>query len=180
MCKIAKEYLCMKLRREIEPKMDIAESLYPQVLELILEYTEYCDENGDEDFLQYKILENKLKSLTSKDMTQYNLWEWWEEEGAEVLAFRISLPDPQKVENITKEELFEIVYRLKNPNIYCINNQDKNFSSLFQYYLSDYFHKFLKFNFKNYSYAYFCSHKDKEGNYFEYSENEIVDLILKN
>jgi len=38
----------MELRKEIEPQMDIAEKLYPGILKLILAYTGFCDEYGDE------------------------------------------------------------------------------------------------------------------------------------
>lgn len=39
----------MELRSEIEPQLDIAEKHYPEILRLILAYTGFCDENGDED-----------------------------------------------------------------------------------------------------------------------------------
>lgn len=103
----------MKLRKEILPDCETAKKLYPEVLKLILEFTDYCDENGYEDNIECPKLENKLSQMTGKDISQYNLWEWWEEEGAEVLAFRISLPIPKVVDTITKEELIEIVKRLK-------------------------------------------------------------------
>ncbi|SUJ03957.1 Uncharacterised protein [Sphingobacterium spiritivorum] len=41
----------MELRKEIEPRLDIAEKLYPEVLKLILDYTDYCDEHGDEELV---------------------------------------------------------------------------------------------------------------------------------
>ncbi|WP_300690727.1 hypothetical protein [Chryseobacterium sp.] len=37
----------MELRKEIEPDYDTAEKRYPEILKLILQYTDYCDENGD-------------------------------------------------------------------------------------------------------------------------------------
>jgi hypothetical protein len=39
----------MQLRKEIEPQWDIAEKRYPEILKLILDYTDFCDENGDEE-----------------------------------------------------------------------------------------------------------------------------------
>ncbi|MEO6818569.1 MAG: hypothetical protein ABI266_07285 [Ginsengibacter sp.] len=84
------------------------------ILKAIREYATFCDEHGDEENLGYKLLENNLHQLTGKDMSAYNLWKWWEEEGAEVLAFRIALPKPKKVNSIKREEVHEIAERLKN------------------------------------------------------------------
>ena len=100
------------MRKELEPKMETAKKLYPEIIKLIEEYTEYCDENGDEENIEYKKLENKLHEITGKDISQYNLWEYWEEEGLEVLSFRIALPEPIIVNDITKDELAEIVKRI--------------------------------------------------------------------
>ncbi|MFB9077946.1 hypothetical protein ACFFLS_04670 [Flavobacterium procerum] len=171
----------MELRKEIEPQFDIAEKFYPEVLKLILEYTDYCDENGDEEFVEYKKLEEKLHLMTGKDMSQFNLWEWWEEDGAENLAFNVSLPDPEKVENITQEELYEIVRRLTT-----FEEPDKNspeFIIMFgmnTVFGNGYFYKFLKLNFKTFNYKLFQRNKDKNGNYFEYSIDETVEILWNN
>jgi len=68
----------MELRQEIEPDFETAEKIYPEVLKLILTYTDYSDENGDDDNAEYQRLENTLHKMTGKDMSQFNLWEWWE------------------------------------------------------------------------------------------------------
>lgn len=48
----------MKLRKEILPDFETAEKLYPEVLKLILEFTDYCDENGYEDNVEeWKVFE---------------------------------------------------------------------------------------------------------------------------
>lgn len=171
----------MKLRPKIEPQFDIAEKLYPQILKLILDYTAFCDEYGDEENIEYKKLEEKLHFLTGKDMKQFNLWEWWEEDGAENLAFNISLPEPENVNDITKNELFEIIDRIK---AFELSDQDvSDFESMFYantIYGNGYFTKFLKKNFKNYKYNLLQRNKDKNGNYFEYQIHEIVDIIWDN
>ncbi len=92
----------MKLRDKIEPDFETAEKRYPEVLKLILDYTGWCDEHGDEDSVKYKKLEERLHIMTGKEMSRFNLWEWWEGDGAEYLSFDISLPDPKIVEDITK------------------------------------------------------------------------------
>lgn len=165
----------MELRKEIEPDFETAEKLYQEVLKLILAYTDYCDETGDEDNSEYEKLENTLHEMTGKNMSQFNLWEWWEEEGAEVLAFRISLPDPKTVENITKEELTELVRRQKTFVIQ--DEQDETLKGQFHYHIDDYFINFLRVNFKTFDHKLFHSHKDKNGHYHEYTQDEIVEKL---
>jgi len=169
------------LRKEIEPQFEIAEKRYSKVLKLILDYTDYCDENGDEDNIEYKKLEEKLHNLTGKDISQFNLWEWWEEDSAENLAFDISLPEPQIVKDITKEELAEIVRRFKTYEEPYEN--EENFKALFYsrtIFGNGFFEDFLKRNFKTYRVELFQRHKGKDGNYFEYSADEIVEKLWNN
>jgi hypothetical protein len=164
------------MRKELEPNWETAEKLYPEIVKLIEKYTEYCDENGDEENIEYKKLEEQLNELTGKDMSQYHLWEYWEEEGLEVLSFRISLPEPNIVNDITKEELTEIVKIIKVDIYKTID--DKNFREKFNYYLGDYYHELLKINFEKYNPDYFDSQKGKGGKYFEYSIEELVEKIM--
>jgi hypothetical protein len=166
------------LRKEIEPQFEIAKQRYSKVLKLILDYTDYCDKNGDEDNAEYNKLEEKLHKLTGKNMSQFDLWEWWEADGAENLSFDISLPKPQIVENITKDELAEIVRRLKTYEEQYANEED--FKALFYsrtIFGNGFFEEFLKLNFRTYKEELFQSHKDKSGNYFEYSIDEVVEKI---
>ena len=120
----------MQLRKEIEPDFETVEKRYPIALKAIMSYTAYCDENGDEDLVEYNKLADYLHQLTGKDMSQFNLWEWWEEEGAEVLAFRIVLPEPQCVHNITMDEVHEVVKRLKT-DIYT-SSEDGSLKEIFK------------------------------------------------
>lgn len=166
------------LRKEIRPDLKTAERLYPEVLQLILAYTDYCDQNGDEYQAEYKKLENRLHQMTAKDMSHFNLWEWWEEEGAEVLAFKISLPEAHKTENTTKEELAEIIKHQKT-FIKKVENES-NFNSVFHYQIEEYYFDFLKLNFKTFDPKLFQNNKDKNGNYFEYSQEEIIEKLWTN
>lgn len=163
----------MELRTELEPQLEIAEKRYPEILNLILEYTKFVDENGDEDGEESKILAHKLHLLSHKAPSKFNLWEYWEEEGAEVLAFRISLPDPMKSDQFSKEELLEVIKRLKTFEPVT----GEGFKERFKYYLEDYYHQLLALNFKGYTYQLFNRQKDKKGNYFEYSVEEISKKI---
>lgn len=166
------------MRNRIEPDFDTAEQRYPEVLQLILAYTDFYDENGDEDMIEYKRMEIKLNEITGKDMSAFDLWEWWEGEGVENLAFNICLPEPVAVDHLTKEELTEIVRRLMTFDI--PDPEDKTFNSQFYNYVcfgNDFYHKLLKMSGVEYDNQLFQSHKDKEGNYFEYSQEEIIDQL---
>jgi hypothetical protein len=165
----------MLLRKELEPRFDVAEKLYPEVYEAITAYATFCDNHGDEEDTGYNDLKIKIQQLTGKDMTNINLWEWWEEEGAENLAFTISLPSPRKVANITLSELTELVKRaqgLEQPA-----NTDTGFQAAFYdtlVFSIRYFHQLIELNFKEYSHKLFQRNKDLRGNYYEYSTAEIV------
>jgi hypothetical protein len=167
----------MKLRREIEPQLERAEKLYPEILKLVMNYATFCDEHGDEENREYKRLENKLHALTGKDISKFNLWEWWEEEGAEVLAFRIALLDPKKFDDMTEDEVFEIVNRIltfEEPD-----EANSSFEEQFKYHLDDFYHELLSINVETYDYQLFTRQKDKDGNYFEYSAVQIVEKLFQ-
>ena len=167
----------MQLRKEIEPDFETVEKRYPIALKAIMSYTAYCDENGDEDLVEYNKLADYLHQLTGKDMSQFNLREWWEEEGAEVLAFRIVLPEPQCVHNITMDELYEVVKRLKT-DIYT-PSEDGSLKELFKYHLDEYYKLFLERNFNTYDPKLFERNINDKGEYFEYTEAQIVQMLWR-
>ena len=164
------------MRKKLQPDMESAKKLYPHIKKLLEEYTLYCDENGDEENSEYKKLENTLHEMTGKDISHYDLWEYWEGEGLEVLSFRIALSEPNIVNDITKDELKEIVKIIKE-GIFEENDTDDEFVQDFKYHLSDFYHELLKINFKNYNYKYFIRQKGKDGKYFEYSTEEAAEKI---
>ncbi len=167
----------MQLRKEIEPDFETVEKRYPIALKAIMSYTAYCDENGDEDLVEYNKLADYLHQLTGKDMSQFNLWEWWEEEGAEVLAFRIVLPEPQCVHNISMDELYEVVKRLKT-DIYT-PSEDGSLKEIFKYHLDEYYKLFLERNFNTYDPKLFERNINDKGEYFEYTEAQIVQMLWR-
>jgi hypothetical protein len=170
----------VKLRKEIQPQFDVAEDRYPEVLKLILDYTEYCDKNGDEAHIKYKKLEAKLHLMTGKDMSKFNLWEWWEEDGAENLAFDISLPEPEKIDTISTEEIYEIVRRLKTFEEPYNKSVPEFLATFYNNTVSGngYFMKFLEMNCYAFRHNLFQRNKDKNGNYFEYSIDEVVAILV--
>lgn len=165
----------MELRKEIEPNLEIAEKRFPEILNLIMEFSEFLDENGDEDGQEYQNVTRKLHLLTNKEISEFNIHEYYEEEGAEVLAFRIGLPDPVKSDQVSKEELLEIVGRLKR--FEEPEEGDESFATRFKYHLDNYYHQFLKLNFKTYDFRFFNRQKNAKGKYFEYSVEEIAEKI---
>ena len=167
----------MQLRKEMEPDFETVEKRYPIALKAIMSYAAHCDENGDEDLVEYNKLADYLHQLTGKDMSQFNLWEWWEEEGAEVLAFKIVLPEPQCVHNITMDELYEVVKRLKT-DIYT-PSEDGSLKELFKYHLDEYYKLFLERNFNTYDPKLFERNINDKGEYFEYTEAEIVQMLWR-
>ncbi|MBL3546360.1 hypothetical protein [Chryseobacterium sp. KMC2] len=135
----------MELRSDIEPDLKTAENRYPGILKLILDYTAHVDLSGDEDLSVYSQLKSELHSITQKNVSQYSM-EWWEEEGIEVLAFRIALPDPEKVENLSPEEIEEITFRIENPVIINKDWEEQTFEEQFSLYLDNYYRQFLALN----------------------------------
>ena len=167
----------MQLRKEMEPDFETVEKRYPIALKAIMSYAAHCDENGDEDLVEYNKLADYLHQLTGKDMSQFNLWEWWEEEGAEVLAFKIVLPEPQCVHNITMDELYEVVKRLKT-DIYT-PSEDGSLKEIFKYHLDEYYKLFLERNFNTYDPKLFERNINDKGEYFEYTEAQIVQMLWR-
>lgn len=85
-------------------------------------------------------------------MSAYNLSEAYEEEGAEVLSFRIALPDPMLINDLSKTDLQNILHKCANLKTFEKPWSEQNFVEQFEIYLDDFYHKLLKINFKNYNY----------------------------
>lgn len=168
----------MKLRSGIEPRFEIAEKLYPEILNQILQYTTLREQEDDEDNTAYRALANKLHTLTGKDLSSYNLWEYWEEEGAEVLAFRIALPDPPKTDDISEDEVLEIFRRIGHFEASSKDWDERTFAEKFSLYLDGYYHKLLKLNFVGYDYQkLFGPQKGKEKKQFWWTDEEKTALL---
>ncbi|WP_299438558.1 hypothetical protein [uncultured Aquimarina sp.] len=100
----------MKLRTELEPNIERAEELFTEILSLISKFDSAFDQ-GDEDLMDTTV--NQLNELTGKSISKDDLYEYWGYTSIEDLAFDISLPSPQKVENITNDEVIEIKRRIE-------------------------------------------------------------------
>lgn len=124
----------MKSEQALEPPLAVAEERYATILASILAYTQFCDTHGDDDNAEYDRLADQLQALSGKDISRFNLREWWEEEGAEVLAFRIALPDPVKLDGVSRTDITHIVARLGTfelPEKTPANHASSRYSALF-------------------------------------------------
>ena len=93
------------------------------------------------------------------------------------MAFKIVLPEPQRVYNITMDEVHEVVKRLKT-DIYT-SPEDGSLKELFKYHLNDYYKLFLEKNFNAYTPKLFQRNINDKGEYFEYTEAEIVQILWR-
>ena len=165
----------MILRAELEPQITIAEALFPKIFDLISLYDRGYD-NGDEE--KIKIAINQINFLTHKNINVEDLFEYWEGESQEELTFRLSLPNPLKVDNITKEELIEIVRRMQSFDDNGISEKLSNLGVPLRGVLNYYYAELVK---RNFAYPEPSSLLDRQlvnGEYVEYSTEEIVNIII--
>lgn len=169
----------MKLRTEIEPDIDKAENLFPKILKCLTSYTKYVDENGDEENIEYNKVVHYLSELTGKNIAEYDyaIWEYWEADGECKEAFKIALSTPKVVSEITIEELTEIVKRIILIEIPKYLNTDFIKSNGFEWEICNYYHQFLKLNFKKYKYGIFNRQKNSHGEWYEPTIEDIVNQL---
>lgn len=172
----------MKLREEIEPKIIQAEDIYLQVLSLIHEYDDACD-NEDDD--KCEEVARQLSELTGKEITKDDLFEHWEGCFDEELAFHFSLAEaPILSTPLSKEELFEIIERMKIPEHETYPEIGENApypNEDLWYSLNDYYFSLLKKNLKlpkKYNLAGLFQSHLIEGKYVEFTSEEVLEKIL--
>ena len=172
----------MKLREEIEPKISQAEEIYPQVLNLIHEYDDACDDENDE---KCEEVVRQLSELTGKEITEDDLFEHWEVDGDDQIAFGFSLAEPSLLSSsLSKDELFEIVQRIRDPKHDDLNYIDKNVpfpKELIWWRLNDYYIELLELNLKlpkTFSIASLFNRQKVNGKYVEFTPAEILEKIL--
>ncbi len=170
----------MKLRKELTPNIEIARKLYPVIKKKILDFTDFWDNSPDHAISRHKELEEELHKLTGKDISKFDLWEYWEADGLENLAFRISLPNPIKISDFKKEELKEVLIKINVFEEPTIEDENEEFLMLLWGNKSEYYRALLEVNFKKYDFKYFIRNKDEKGNYFEYSVDEIIEFLWEN
>ena len=161
------------------PDFETARERYGEILRQILAYADYCDAKGDEDGAKYHELEDALHKITGKDMSKFNLREWWEADGAENLAFDIALPEPNLVPDITKDELREIVECMST---FEPRETGDEFLDAFWYRPNfavegGYFTEFLRLNFKDAYDPRLFERCEQNGEITELGADEITQIL---
>ncbi|MBO0589898.1 hypothetical protein I2486_00615 [Cellulophaga sp. E16_2] len=169
----------MKLRTEIEPDIHKAETIFPSVLKSITDYTVFVAKNGDEGNIEYQKVVTYLSELTGKNIEEhdYMIWEYWEGDGEHRESFKIALSEPNVVSDTTLSELTEIIKRIVLIEIPEYLKLDFITRNGFEWELCAYYHQFLKLNFKKYSYGIFNRQKNKDGEWYEPTIEEIVAAL---
>ena len=166
------------MRKELKPNLEFAEGIFPKVNELIKNafvylHKEYLVLIYDPDNsklttpgkikiskLKYNItkrlesktflnIENELSDITLKDMGYYHNIDFWFLAG-EPQAFILSVPDPVIINDITKDELTEIVTKIWKRG-FLEKDDSKYIIGEYGYHLINYYKKLLEINFGNYS-----------------------------
>ena len=161
------------LRAILQPDLDTAARHYPQVLQWLHDYTAWCDQHGDDELAAHARLAGEVQRLTGKDLARYNVFEWWEEEGIEVLAFRIALPDPPAVVEpaLQGDELRAIVDAVLAPE--STRLRFPPLPQAFIWHLDTYWHALLAAHCPGYDPRLFHRQRDAGGRWFEYPAQEI-------
>ena len=164
------------LRVELEPQIRVAEELFSRVFDLISLFDEGY-ENEDKEKMDEAI--HQMNLLTGKDILPEELFEYWEAESQEELAFKLSLPEPLKVDHITKEELVEIIRRMQSfdddgiPDKLSIPGVP-----LSSVLTCSYYDPLLKRHFSYPDPLDLLERQLINGEYTEYSAGEIADIIM--
>ncbi|MGI4871905.1 MAG: hypothetical protein ACRYFX_12105 [Janthinobacterium lividum] len=165
------------LRAELEPQLAVAEQRFPHILRLITDYDEASDD-GDEAKIQAVV--ESLRQLTGKDISEADLFEYYEAGSKEELALRLALPAPMVVAAITKAEVLEILRRLQEPQDFTKPWEELSFAEqVGLYYLVEYYQELLKINFPT-----TCRHRDfgrrwgPDGRYYKLTREELAARLL--
>ena len=111
-------------------------------------------------------------------MSAFNLYEWWEEEGAEVLAFRIALPDPPRLEQpLPRDAIADVVSRRMSLFDSPSGRQADDFVEAFTVYLDSWYLQLLAQNAPHFEHNWFNRQRNRDGQWFEYSNEELTDLL---
>ncbi|MDR2132215.1 MAG: hypothetical protein LBP30_02590 [Clostridiales Family XIII bacterium] len=171
------------MRDELKPDYKTIKKLFPLILKILEGYSKNCEGNYDENTAQYKSMVKKLAKLTGKNIKEYCLSSWLDEDEIDIIAFVISIPKAHKIKNITKIELKEIINILfesiENGNILLTGNEEILFDKKYLEKLSVHYFGVLKTNYKNYSHLLFYQHLDENSNKVKYSKDEIVNILME-
>lgn len=99
----------MKLRPGLEPDLREARRRYPLILSAISDFDDACDAGNESRMDEIR---SRIASISPVEFDPDCLFEYWESESREELAFRLSLDTPVEAHDITRDELAEIIHRI--------------------------------------------------------------------
>lgn len=175
-------YTNVQLRDEIEPQYELFEKYYHRVLEIISNFENDDSYNmegiNDNATIKLMILTDSLNQITGKKLSWQDVANKMEIMAPFHMAFNISLPHPSKVDNITRDELTEIVRRILT---YKIGRYEGSVlqENYYHYTLGkdDYFMDFLRHNFKTFDEALFEKIETPTEDHFKFDENHIIERL---
>jgi hypothetical protein len=106
------------MRKELEPDINKIKEIFLRVYKILNDFVEdfnkeeYTGQAFDFNKTKYKKMENNLKKLTGKNIKKYFLRSWLEEDELDNIAVVLSCPKAEKINNITREELKQIVEKI--------------------------------------------------------------------
>lgn len=159
------------LRKEILPEYDQVRKAYFKALKLIDKHIDKAGNPRLNDEQSARLMKDLLK-LSKKKVIDFDSKSLDKEFYIQILALASAFPDPQVVNDIRKEEVAEIVKRIRYFGI-SLQQQDL-FDSLFNQFPQaprSYFDRFLQMNFKTYD------HNDLYDMDNGKSDDEMVELI---
>jgi hypothetical protein len=131
------------MRKEMKADFETAKKLYPKILRIIKEYDEFFNSPIDYESAEIIELKNKLRQIIGEKFSDDCIYPYHEVVSAEEYALELGLPPPQLVENITKEELIEILEIISNVPVVIIND--------IKFDVSKFYLKFLEKNFNSFN-----------------------------
>jgi hypothetical protein len=143
------------MHKEIISNIENAKKLYPIIFEILNDFCyddmdSFDEKKMDSFWKRYKKLLIKLSGITGKDISTIDSYigNDWETDfsKAEIqdISFRISLPEPKFIKNISQKEVNEICEIVKMENYRCIAKDI--IERKFHRCLNDYFQRLLEIN----------------------------------
>ena len=148
-----RDKLKTSMNKTILSDIEFAKKIYPIVVH---EFEKFINKNYDDSifsiidcdsvylsdfFSQNEYLLKKLNKITGKDINIIDDYinDYFKHEGLYNLSFRISLPEPKIIENVTEEEIFVIYKIVKSENYknYANDYFERRFYKQFNVYFQD-------------------------------------------
>ena len=156
------------MRKEWELDLESCEKLFLQILKAI------------DNFRSSKKLEEELARLVGKDLSNYNIKGWWDDwnpheewlsEYDKSLAGRLTFPDPPHAEQLSREEVVEILEKIKR---YKYGHSSFLYDRAHSFYVG-----LLRNYFPNLKLDYVDDRKVKRGYRFnDYTIEELADKLI--